>query len=98
MTALHIAQALVATHAATRYAKQLRSHLGQKAEICSEPDGLRVILGAGSCLLLARADALELRAESDTLDGLDRTKEVVGSHLERFGQREGLAVQWTSHR
>ncbi|MGX5358076.1 DUF2218 domain-containing protein [Kocuria sp. KH4] len=91
----HRAHATVATGSAARYAKQLASHLGRKAEIRDEADGPRVVLAVGSCLLLAGDRALELRARSATPDGLERVQQVVGSHLERFGQREGLSVAWS---
>lgn len=94
MPALYTARATVPTSSAARYAKQLAAHLGHKAEVRSEPAGQRVVLTVGSCLLVARADALELRAESDTAEGLERVKEVTGSHLERFGQRDGLVIRW----
>lgn len=92
--ATHVATATVATETPARYAKQLASHLGRKAEIRDEAEGPRVILEVGSCLLVAGEHALELRARSETADGLERVQQVLGSHLERFGQREGLAVDW----
>lgn len=92
--ATHVATAAVATGSAARYAKQLASHLGRKAEIRDEAKGPRVVIGDGSCLLVAGEHALELRALAETADGLERVQQVVGGHLERFGQREGLAVDW----
>jgi uncharacterized protein len=94
LPALYTASAIVPTETAKRYSKQLAAHLGRKAEIRTEPDGERIVLTSGSCLLLSREEALELRAESDTPEGLERIKEVTGSHLERFGQRAGLVVRW----
>jgi hypothetical protein len=94
MPALHTATAIVPTESAKRYSKQLVAHLGHKAEIRREPDGERIILTAGSCLLVSQAEAIELSAEADTAEGLERTKEVAGSHLERFGHRDRLVVRW----
>ncbi|MFF0905484.1 UNVERIFIED_CONTAM: DUF2218 domain-containing protein [Kocuria sp. CPCC 205316] len=90
------AHATVVTEAAARYAKQLASHLGRKAEIRDEAEGSRVVLTVGSCLLVAGAHALQLRAESGAADGLEWVQQVIGSHLERFGQREGLTVAWSA--
>ena len=95
-TTAHRAHATVITEAAARYAKQLASHLGRKAEIRDEVEGLRVVLTAGNCLLVAGDHALGLRAQSGTTDGLERVQQVIGSHLERFGQREGLTVVWSA--
>ncbi|EFC82621.1 DUF2218 domain-containing protein [Parafrankia sp. EUN1f] len=44
--------------------------------------------------LTARAEALDLLAAAPTAEELDVVKDVVGSHLERFGRRDGLAVHW----
>lgn len=90
------AHATVATAAAARYAKQLASHLGRKAEVRDEIEGSRVVLTVGSCLLVAGDHALGLHAQSGTADGLERVQQVIGSHLERFGQREGLTVMWSA--
>lgn len=94
MTVSYTASAIVPTKFAERYIKQLAAHLGHKAEIRIEPNGKRIVLPVGSCLLLSRAEAVELRAESHTAEGLERIKEVTGSHLERFGQRGDLLVRW----
>jgi hypothetical protein len=95
-TTAHRAHATVTTEAAARYAKQLASHLGHKAEIREEAEGPRVILTVGSCLLVAGDRALQLHAEAGAADGLERVQQVIGSHLERFGQREGLSVEWSA--
>jgi hypothetical protein len=88
------ASAAVPTDAAERYAKQLASHLGRKAEVREEAEGRRVVLGGGSCLLVAGDRALELRAEATSAESLEQVQRVVGSHLERFGQRNELVVVW----
>ena len=95
VSTLYRTHATVATEAAARYAKQLASHLGRKAEIREEVGGPRVVLTVGSCLLVAGDHALDLRADSATTDGLEQVQHVLGSHLERFGQREGLIVEWS---
>jgi hypothetical protein len=92
--AMHTATAIVPTESAKRYSKQLIAHLGHKAETRIEPGGERIVLTVGSCLLVSRAEAIELRAEADTAEGLERIKEVAGFHLERFGHRDGLVVRW----
>jgi hypothetical protein len=93
--AAYSAHASVATDAAERYAKQLASHLGRKAEVREEPGGTRIVIGAGDCLLSSRPDHLDLVATAADQEGLDRVMDVVGRHLERFGQRHELRVDWT---
>lgn len=93
-TTVLTATATVATEAAERYAKQLASHLGRKSEVREEADGVRLVLGGGSCLLAPGATALVLGAEAPTVEALDTVTRVVGSHLERFGARNELVVTW----
>ncbi len=90
------AAATVVTATADRYAKQLASHLGRRCEVREESGGTRILLpdGGGDCLLVAAAGALELHAHAATQDDLGRVMDVVGSHLERFGQRDELQVHW----
>ena len=98
------ATASVATPTPERYAKQLAAHLGRRLEVRDEADGLRLIFGnadangdgSGDCLLRAQDAALELSASAADPAGLERITEVVGSHLERFGQRNELVVVWHS--
>lgn len=89
------AHASVVTDAPARYAKQLASHLGRKAEVRDEADGVRIVLPIGSCLLVPADGTLELSAQAQGQEELDRVTDVVGSHLERFGQRNELVVSWT---
>jgi hypothetical protein len=94
MTTQHTATATVATGNAPRYAKQLASHLGRRSEIREVGDDIAIVLTVGECLLHSTAEALELTATAGSDDDLRVVTHVVGSHLERFGQRNELAVTW----
>jgi hypothetical protein len=87
--------AVVATEKPVPYMKQLCKHFGHKIEArFTEEDG-EIVFGMGVCRLDATgADALVLHATSDDDAGLERLEGVVGSHLERFGKRDALAVAW----
>ena len=84
----------VRTDAPARYAKQLVSHLGRKVPFVE--DGATWTAGvAGSVLRIVVADGvLVLHAEADDPESLARVEHALGSHLERFGQRNRLAVHW----
>jgi Uncharacterized protein conserved in bacteria (DUF2218) len=56
------------------------------------PD-LRLIFTDSDCLLHPTADAPEPRAEATSVAELDRATHVVSSHLQRFGQRQGLQLR-----
>jgi hypothetical protein len=90
----HIATASVATGAAERFAKQLASHLGRRAEVGEESGGTRLLFGDGDCLMQPRDTTLELTVTATDGPALDRLTDVVGRHLERFGQRSELTVIW----
>ena len=88
------ATASVATESPARYAKQLASHLGRRCEVREEADGLRIVFADGDCLLTSGDAALHLTAVAAGPAELDRVTHVVGSHLQRFGQRNELHVDW----
>ena len=39
-------------------------------------------------------ESLVLLAEADDQEMLERVEHVVGSHLVRFGEKDGLIVEW----
>jgi uncharacterized protein len=88
------AEASVATTSPERYAKQLAAHLGRRCEIVEEGDATRIITGSGECLVRSTPGILELHATAATPEDLEQVMHVVGSHLERFGQRNELTVTW----
>jgi hypothetical protein len=88
------AVAVVSTPTPERYAKQLASHLGRRSEVVEQEAGTLIRLAGGECLLVSQAGSLELRASAPDAEALDRVTNVVGSHLERFGQRNELQVSW----
>jgi hypothetical protein len=88
------AVAVVKTPTPERYAKQLASHLGRRSEVIEQQSGTLLRLAGGECLLRPQTDALELLASAPTSEDLERVMQVVGSHLERFGQRNELQVSW----
>ncbi len=90
----HTATAAVATAAPGRYAKQLASHFGRRCQIREEADGVRIVFADGECLVRPREDTLDLQVSAPSRPEADRLAQVVGSHLERFGQRNELQVSW----
>jgi len=91
------AHAEVATSTPDRFIRQLVSHLGRKAATGLQPDGTGLItIRDGQCTLTAGEELLVLEATADSDQGLARVQDVVGRHLERFGARAALRVQWTA--
>ncbi|WP_019856308.1 DUF2218 domain-containing protein [Actinopolyspora mortivallis] len=92
------AHAEVNTDRAHRYLKQLVSHPGRHCSV-EEGDGqTRITLppdhGTGRCVFRPRVDGLTIAAEADNDEDLAHLQHVIASHLERFGQRDGLSITW----
>ena len=86
----------VATDAPARYAKQLVSHLGRKLAFTG--DGVTApataVIGTATAGIVVGEGVLTLQAAGDDEESVARVEHVLGSHLERFAQREALTVQW----
>ena len=86
----------VATGAPARYAKQLVSHLGRKLVFTG--DGVTApataVIGAATAGIVVGEGVLTLEAAGDDEESVARVEHVLGSHLERFAQREALTVRW----
>ena len=89
-----VAVAEVATGTPGRYAKQLVSHLGRRLTWETDGDTSRAAIGTGVGTVVAGEGVLTLRAEAPDEETLGRIQHVLGSHLERFGQRNELVVAW----
>jgi hypothetical protein len=91
------ARAEVATPTPDRFVRQLVSHLGHKvtAEWQSGQTAL-IAVHDGQCTLTSEGELIVLRATADSSEGLAHITDVVGRHLERFGTRAALRVEWTS--
>ena len=88
------ARAVVPTEAPERYAKQLVSHLGRRTEWTTEGGTSTASIAGGTGFVEVGDGVLTLRAEAPDAESLATVKDVLGRHLERFGQRNELAVVW----
>ncbi|MDH2429112.1 DUF2218 domain-containing protein [Sphaerisporangium sp. TRM90804] len=87
--------ARVATDAAARYAKQLASHLSHKMDVSDRPEGgFNLVMTSGEGVLIPEATQLVMHASAVDAELLARVQDVLGRHLERFGQRKELTVTW----
>jgi uncharacterized protein len=90
------ARADVPTATPDRYAKQLLSHLGHRVSWATEGDTSTAELAGGTGRIIVGDDVIILVAEADDAESLAGVQHVLGSHLERFGQRNELTVSWVS--
>ena len=88
--------ASVATEKPAPYMKQLCKHFGHKVEVSFDDERGTIVFAMGRCELDAsEAGVLRMRAQAEDAASLERTEQVVGSHLERFGRRDELSVSWS---
>ena len=88
-------EARVPTERASHYIKVLCGHFSHK--VTAEFDESRgdVHFPFVECVMLASADSLTLQLDAATAEDLERAKEVVGGHFERFAYRgEVIKVEW----
>lgn len=97
-------RAVVETDRPARYAKQLASHFGHKILVEEVEGGHRLTFnrdgnfGGYGDVLVQQVDGVErlvLLAYAATAEGRERLEGVLGRHLERFGEKDGLVVTFT---
>ncbi|MDO4897876.1 MAG: DUF2218 domain-containing protein [Rothia sp. (in: high G+C Gram-positive bacteria)] len=101
----HVARAQVATDRPARYAKQLVSHLGRKIAVEEVEGGHRLTFnrdgnfgGYGDVLVQDGAPQLTLVVYAPSAEGRERLADVLARHLVRFGERDGLTVEFAPAR
>jgi hypothetical protein len=90
------ARADVATQTPDRYAKQLVAHLGRRVEFAVDGATSTARFGEGTGTVVVGDGVLTLLAEGPDAESLARVQDVLGRHLERFGQRNELVVTWAA--
>jgi uncharacterized protein len=85
----------VATEVPERYAKQLVSHLGRRLTFTTEGGTSTAGIAGGVGIVVVGDGVLTLIAEAPDAETLATVQDVLGRHLERFGQRNELRVAWS---
>jgi hypothetical protein len=92
--AIRSARADVVTETPARYAKQLVSHLGHRLTWRTDGNTSTAAIGEATGSVVVGDGILTLIATAPDAESLARARHVLGSHLERFGQRNELTVTW----
>jgi len=95
MTTTLSSQATVATEKPVPYMRQLCKHFGHKIDAAFDETSGFINFDAGRCDLRAGDGELYLTVTAETEEKRERLRNVVGSHLERFGKRDELSVTWS---
>ncbi|HXZ72345.1 MAG TPA: DUF2218 domain-containing protein [Streptosporangiaceae bacterium] len=87
-------RASVATEKPVPYMRQLCKHFGHKVDAAFGEDSGYIQFEFGRCELQARDGKLDLTVSAADAESHERLRRVIGSHLERFGRRDELTVDW----
>jgi catechol 2,3-dioxygenase len=88
------ARAVVQTSKPSPYLLQLSKHFRHKLPVRFDERQAVIPLAVGHAALEAGDGSLTITAFAQTPAELARVERVIGSHLERFGRRDELAVNW----
>ena len=77
-----------------RYPGRLCKHFAHKIPVSFDERQGRIEFDFGLTLLQAQDDGLRLTVQSPDQEQLDKLKQVVASHFERFAWREALDLDW----
>jgi hypothetical protein len=75
--------------------RQLCKHFGHKVDAAFDDDSGYISFEVGRCDLRAGDGELYLTVTAENEENRERLRNVVGSHLERFGKRDELSVSWS---
>jgi uncharacterized protein len=90
----HTATAGISTAKASGYLQQICKHFSHKIEVEFDTYKGKIAFPFGHAQLAAAQDALTLNAFAGNKDDLEKLKQVLSSHLERFAFRESLEITW----
>ncbi|MCR8724673.1 DUF2218 domain-containing protein [Frigidibacter sp. ROC022] len=80
---------------ASRYLQQLCKHFSHKVPVRFDARSGEAELPAGKATLAATETELTVVLSADSAEGLDRSRGVIDSHLERFAFREDFkTMNW----
>ena len=90
------AQARFETPNARKYLTQLSKHFAHKIEVEASEDEARLAFPVGPIRLKADETVLAVEVQAADAEGVERLKDVLWRHLERFAFREPeLQANWT---
>lgn len=88
------AHANVSTGRAQRYLDQVCTHFGNSGSTRIAGNRGVVDFEDGTLTAVATPEALLLAVQAEEPEALTRLKDVVKSHLERWGERDAIRVDW----
>ncbi len=79
-----------------RYAKQLASHIGHKAQSISEADGITSITFGfgGTGTIAVDSESVLLTGDAGNQEDLEKIQNILGKHLLKFAKLEDQQLDW----
>src|SRR5882724_2429324 len=85
------------TASGSKYLQQLCKHWSHKFEVEFSENRGQVRFPSAVAIMEASADALLVTIETDDMESVERLKEIVANHLDRFAFREApLPLEWSA--
>ncbi|BCD84920.1 hypothetical protein PSm6_13270 [Pseudomonas solani] len=88
------ASAHVVTDTPARYISRLCKHFAHRIPVSFDEHQGRIEFDFGIGLLHAEAGGLTLKVEAADTANLEKMKDVIASHFERFAWQEALQLDW----
>jgi hypothetical protein len=89
------ARASVPTESGSKYVEQLCKHWAHKLPVTFEGNTGVVTFDASVTTMIAQANAIEVSIRGEDREAIERLKDVVARHLDRFAFREApLPFDW----
>jgi len=87
-------QTTITTEKANKYVKQMCIHFSHKSVVNESDSTPTIDFGFGTGQLVANDKSLTIKATAQDVAALEKTETVLGAHLERFGFRDKVIVDW----
>ena len=85
------------TASGSKYLQQLCKHWSHKFDVEFSEDRGQVRFPSAAATMEASADALLVTIETEDIEAVERLKEIVANHLDRFAFREApLPFEWSA--
>jgi hypothetical protein len=87
--------ATVSTTSGGKYVQQLCKHWAHKLPVQLDGDQGVVTFDRATATMKADANAIKVTIRGEDRNTVDRLKDVVAQHLDRFAFREALTYDWS---
>lgn len=88
-------QGQVQAEKADRYFESLSKHFARKVKVDKSETCARVHFPAGICLIELERNNIIFNGEAKTDNDLEIIKQIIDSHVNRFGELKDQSIDWS---